>query len=163
MGLILDTSAVIGWVELKDVGVIEAIQKEPGDDSPRVHAVTIGELERGVAQAPDEITRHRRGATLRFAREQLAPIALESEGDQPEAFGQIAAAVSRKISHNDTWIAAAAATERRYLLTQDAVLAEKATAAATAGPPLSDWLSAHGYRLDVIYVPRPTLPATPAR
>lgn len=154
MALILDTSVVIGWVEFKDVAVIEAIREHSGDGSPRVHAVTIGELERGVAQAPDEITQRRRSATLRFAREQLAPIALDADGDQPEAFGQIAAAVNRKITHNDTWIAAAAVTERRSLLTQDAVLAEKTATAATASPPLSDWLSAHSYRLDVIYVPR---------
>lgn len=156
MALILDTSAVIGWVELKDASVIDAIREHSTDSSPRVHAVTIGELERGVAQAADEVTQSRRRATLRFAREQLAPVALESDGDQPEAFGQIAAAVSRKISHNDTWIASAAVTERRQLLTQDSVLAERATRAATTETPLHAWLSARDYRLDVIHVPRPS-------
>lgn len=155
MALMLDTSAVVGWVELKDAGVIEAIREQSADGSPRVHAVTIGELERGVAQASDDITRRRRQATLRFAREQLDPVTLDPAGDQPEAFGLIAAAVSRKVSHNDTWITAAAVTERRLLVTQDATLAEKARAAAAVESPLSDWLAAHQYRLDVVYVPRP--------
>lgn len=153
MALILDTSAVIGWVELKDTGVIDAIREHSGNGNPRVHAVTIGELERGVTQAPDEITQRRRRTTLRFAREQLAPIALESDGDQPEAFGLIAAAVNRKVSHNDTWIAAAAVTERLRLLTQDAVLAERTINASTTSP-LSDWPAARGYRLDVIHAAR---------
>lgn len=156
MALILDTSAVIGWVELKDAAVIEAIRLHSADGSPRVHAVTIGELERGVAQATDEVTQSRRRATLRFAREQLAPVPLDSDGDQPEAFGLIAAAVSRKISHNDTWITASAVTERRHLLTQDATLAQKVADAATSGSTLHAWLSAHRYRLDVIHVPRPS-------
>lgn len=156
MALILDTSAVIGWVELKDAAVIDAIRTHSEDGSPRVHAVTIGELERGIAQAQDEITQSRRRATLRFAREQLAPIAFESDGDMPEAFGQIAAAVSRKISHNDTWIAAAAVTEQRLLLTQDAGLATKVTRAATTETPLHAWLSAHDYRLDAVHIPRPS-------
>lgn len=154
MALILDTSAVIGWVELKDAAVIDAIRSHSADGSPRVHAVTIGELELGVAQATDEVTQSRRRATLRFAREQLAPVALDSDGDQPEAFGQIAAAVSRTISHNDTWIAASAVTERRQLLTQDATLADKAAGAVTGGSTLHAWLSARRYRLEVILVPR---------
>ncbi len=154
MALILDTSAVIGWVELKDAAVIEAIREHSSDGSPRVHAVTIGELERGVAQAVDEITQSRRRATLRFAREQLAPVALAADGDQPEAFGQISASVSRKISHNDTWIAAAAVAEGRRLLTQDAFFAERAALAATTKTPLQAWLAARSYRLDVIHIPR---------
>jgi predicted nucleic acid-binding protein len=156
VALILDTSAVIGWVELKDAAVIKALRDYSGDASPRVHAATIGELERGVAQAADEATRARRRATLRFAREQLAPLPLDLDGDQPEAFGQIAAALSRKISHNDTWIAAAAITERRHLLTQDGELAEKASRAATAAGPLATWLGIHHYSLDVVHVPRPS-------
>lgn len=154
MALILDTSAVIGWVELKDAAVIEAIRANSEDGSPRVHAVTIGELERGVAQSSDEVTQSRRRVTLRFAREQLNPIAMDADGDQPEAFGQLAAAASRKISHNDTWIAASAVTGRRPLLTQDANLAEKAAGAASAEGPLRNWLSARGYRIDVILARR---------
>lgn len=153
--MIIDTSAVIGWVELKDADVIGAIRAHSADGTPRVHAVTIGELERGIAQATDEITHARRQATLRFAREQLTPIALESDADQAEAFGQIAATVSSKISHNDTWIAAAAVTEGRHLLTQDALLAEKAVHSATTKTPLYDWLVMKGYRLNVIHIPRP--------
>lgn len=156
MALILDTSAVIGWVELKDAGIIKALRDYSGDGSPRVHTVTIGELERGVAQAADEVTRAGRRATLRFAREQLTPLPLDPDGDQPEAFGQIAAALSRKISHNDNWIVAAAITERRRLLTQDAELAEKATRAATTPGPLAAWLSIHDHSLDVVHVPRPS-------
>lgn len=155
MALILDTSAVIGWVELKDADIIQALRDHSADGTPRVHTVTVGELERGVAQAADEVTRARRRATLRFAREQLAPLPLDADGDQPEAFGQIAAALSRKISHNDTWIAAAAITERRHLLTQDGEFAERATRAATTGP-LAAWLSIHHYNLDIVHVRRPS-------
>lgn len=155
MALILDTSAVIGWVELKDPEVIKAIRSNSTDESPRVHSVTIGELERGVTQADDEVTRARRRATLRFAREQLAPLPLDADGGQPEAFGQIAAALSRKISHNDNWIAAAAVAEKRQLLTQDATLAEKAKQAAEAEGPLRTWLHLHEYSLQVIHIPRP--------
>lgn len=154
MAVILDTSAVIGWVELKDAALIAAIRAHSGDGTPRVHAVTIGELERGVAQAADEITQDRRRVTLRFAREQLSPISVEPAGDQPEAFGRISAAVSRQLSHNDTWIAAAAITEGRRLLTQDADLAERATRAATTETPLQAWLTSRGYLLDVIHIPR---------
>ena len=154
MALILDTSAVIGWVELKDAAIIEALRKHSADGSPRVHTVTIGELERGIAQAADEVTRARRATTLRFAREQLAPVPLDPDGDQPEAFGQIASALSRKISHNDNWIVAAAVAERRHLLTQDAALAERATKAATMPGPLKAWLTSHRYRLDIVHVPR---------
>ncbi len=156
MALILDTSAVIGWVELKDPTVIETLRDHSADGGPRVHTVTIGELERGVAQADDEVTRARRRATLRFAREQLAPLPLDADGVQAEAFGQIAAAVSRKMSHDDSWIAAAAIAERRRLVTQDATLAEKATRAARAPSPLASWLDSHRYRLEVIHVPRPS-------
>lgn len=156
MALILDTSALIGWVELKDDAVVEALREHSRDAAPRVHAVTIGELERVVAQASDEVTRTRRRATLRFAREQLAPLPLDSTGDQPEAFGQIAAAVSRKISHNDTWITASAVTEERTLLTQDADLATKTRAAAQADGPLRTWLENNRYALDIILIPRST-------
>lgn len=156
MALILDTSAVIGWVELKSAEITKALRDHSVDGSPRVHTVTIGELELGVAQADDEVTRARRRATLRFAREQLAPLPLDADGDQPEAFGQIAAALSRQISHNDNWITAAAITERRHLLTQDAALAEKAVRAATTPGPLADWLDSHRYSVDIIHVSRPS-------
>jgi predicted nucleic acid-binding protein len=154
VALILDTSAVIGWVELKDAAIIEALRNHSADGSPRVHAVTIGELERGVAQAADEVSRARRGATLRFAREQLAPLPLDPDGDQSEAFGQVASALSREISHNDTWIVAAAVSERRHLLTQDAALAAKAAKAATTPGPFATWLDSHRYSLNIVHVPR---------
>lgn len=154
MALILDTSAVIGWVELKDPSLVKVLRDHSVDGSPRVHTVTIGELERGVAQAVDEVTRARRATTLRFAREQLAPLPLDPDGDQPQAFGQIAAALSRKISHNDNWIVAAAVAERRHLLTQDAALAEKATKAATTPGPFMTWLGSHRYDLNIVHVPR---------
>lgn len=156
MALILDTSAVIGWLELKDPEVIKSLREHSTDAPPRVHSVTIGELERGVVQARDEVTRARRRATLRFAREQLHPLPLDVDADQPEAFGQIAAAVSRKISHNDTWITAAAVVEGRHLLTQDATLADKAERAADAKSPLGAWLHNSGYSLNVIHIPRPS-------
>lgn len=154
MALILDTSAVIGGVELKDPAVVESLRDHSADGSPRVHAVTIGELERGVAQAVDEVTRARRATTLRFAREHLAPLPLDPDGVQPEAFGQIAAALSRRLSHNDTWIVAAAVAERRHLLTQDAAFAEKTTKAATTPGPLMTWLASHRFGLEIVHVPR---------
>jgi predicted nucleic acid-binding protein len=151
--VILDTSAVIGWVELKDQGVISAIRERSDGVAPRIHVVTAGELERGVVSAPDESTRVRRRATLRFAREQLDPCGLTLEGDQAEAFGHLAHALSRKVTHNDTWIVAAAITEGRALLTQDAFLAERTTDAAAHGS-LARWLSHRGYALEVVHAPR---------
>ena len=132
MALILDTSAVIGWVELKDAAIIEALRNH----------------------SADEVSRARRGATLRFAREQLAPLPLDPDGDQSEAFGQVASALSREISHNDTWIVAAAVSERRHLLTQDAALAAKAAKAATTPGPFATWLDSHRYSLNIVHVPR---------
>ncbi len=154
MALILDTSAVIGWMELKDPGVIAAIRAHSTDESPRVHAVTLGELERGVSQGGDATTRDKRRATLRFAREQLAPVALDPDGDQPEAFGMIGAVLSRAISHNDCWIVAAAVTERRRLLTQDTTLAERVSRAGASVDSIRAWLDDRSYSLEVVHVPR---------
>lgn len=71
MGLILDTSGVIGWVELQDTNLIEWLLENAGEDIPNVHIVTLGELERSVLEAPDEAARSRRADTLNFGRGEL--------------------------------------------------------------------------------------------
>lgn len=57
MGLILDTSAVIGWVELQGEELVSHLAEAAGDETPAIHAVTLGELERGARQAGDAVTR----------------------------------------------------------------------------------------------------------
>ncbi|GAA4169897.1 hypothetical protein GCM10022287_06930 [Gryllotalpicola koreensis] len=47
-------------------------------------------------------------------------------------------------------------TERRTLLTQDASLVARVTAAASAVGPVRSWLTARAYALDVVAVPRTT-------
>lgn len=50
---------------------------------------------------------------------------------------------------------AAAVTERRHLLTQDATLAENVKLAVTTESPFRTWLRIRAYRLDIIHIPRP--------
>lgn len=149
MALILDTAAVIGWVELQDPGLLQHLSDHAGDDIPMIHAVTLGELEGGVVQAPDDMLRSVRRSTLTFAREELDVVPLEKGSDLPELFGLVAASVSRKISHNDCWITAAAVSVDRELVTQDGRLVRQLETAVAAENPLTTWLTARDRRLTV--------------
>lgn len=125
MGVILDTSAVIGWLERGNQRVADAIG-ELGD-VPLLHVVTLGELHEGVARARDlpEDDQRSRAATLRFALDELdlAPLPDEREA---EIFGLVSAATSRRLSHNDKWIVSRAVVGGHHLITEDDGLADAA-------------------------------------
>ena len=120
MGLILDTSAIIGWLERGSDSVVAAIREH--DDVPLMHAVSLGELEAGVANARregDRLKIETRTNTLDFARDKLTGVTIDPGGEQPYIFGLLSAGTSRKLSQNDKWIASAAISGRHTLVTQD--------------------------------------------
>lgn len=132
MGVILDTSALIGLFELglDRPLIVESIREAGGTDRPAISIVTLGELAAGVQAAAD-------GSDLAAARQRTLDIVSSPRRqrrfdvapiDRPawEQFGRIAAALTRKVGHNDKWIAATALATGRTLITQDATLAEHA-------------------------------------
>ena len=122
MALILDTSAVIGWVERRNENVINALAAT--ERLPVISIVTLGELFQGVESA-----RHANNAealairqrTLRLAQRRLPRVGVD-ESDA-KVFGRLSATLSRTVSHNDRWIAAAAMRAKRTLVTEDVELA----------------------------------------
>lgn len=154
MGLILDTSAVIGWVELQDAPLIEWLLVNAGEDIPKVHIVTLGELEHGVLEAPDEAAKSRRADTLTFARDELRLTSFSATVDQAHLFGIVSSAVSRKASHNDCWITAAALGANDTLVTMDQKLAEMLRAASQDSSHLSRWLRTRQRQLEVKHFSR---------
>lgn len=154
MGLILDTSAAIGWIELQDAHLIEWLRENAGDDTPKVHIVTLGELERGILEASDEGVRSRRADTLRFCRDELSQVSFSDTVGLAHLFGVVSSAVSRKISHNDCWITAAALGADDTLVTMDRQLADQLRAASRGDGHLSRWLRVRGQQLNVVYLHR---------
>jgi predicted nucleic acid-binding protein len=141
LGLILDTSALIGWVERGNPKVEELIVQQ--GDPPFVHHVTLGELQTGVARAViDGLS-----SVVIDARRRTLAVAEMCEivgfGD-PGVFGAIAAEMSRKVSHNDMWIAATAIERGETLLTEDRAL-HGAVADRT-------WAALPGWRANCMYV-----------
>lgn len=130
MGVILDTTAVVGLLELGDDRqlLIEAVRAAGGTELPGVSVVTLGELAAGVQAAGDhEDRRAARQRTLgvvegqhRRSRFDILPI----DRSTWQRFGQVSGLLTRKIGHNDKWIAATALAAGRTLVTQDALLAE---------------------------------------
>ncbi len=122
MALILDTSAVIGWVERRNRKVVDALAA--ADRLPMISVVTLGELHQGVESAlhANNVAAHEvRLRTLHLAQRRL-PRADIDENDA-KLFGQLSAQLSRAVSHNDRWIAATALRLKRTLVTEDAALA----------------------------------------
>lgn len=155
MGLILDTSAVIGWVELQPDELVDYLIEAAGEETPAIHAVTLGELERGVRRAGDAVTRRTRLETLAFARDELDVVPLDPRGEQPALFGLLAASMSRKISHNDCWVTAAAVELHGTLITQDEQLAIRLNSARRqVGSPIAEWLAKHAPDFDVVHIAR---------
>lgn len=128
MGLLLDTSAIIGWLERRDPGVTETIASDP--DVPAISAVTLGELHRGVRRARDDRTRVVRRLHLAFVGDRLDIVPVDHESG-PRWAG-LADLLPRHLGHNDIWIAAAAATTSRQLVTQDEQLATALTDTRTS-------------------------------
>lgn len=132
MGVILDTTAVVGLLELAaDRPLLaDAIRRHSGpDELPRVHLVTLGELRAGVEQAStsgDRSVTDTRTATLRTATSQrFHKVTIEE--DDWQWFGSISAHMSRRPTHNDKWIVAAALSRRLTLITQDEAQADRAS------------------------------------
>ncbi len=122
MALILDTSAVIGWVERRNQNVIAALAAT--ERLPVISVVTLGELFQGVESARlanDAAKLAIRQRTLSLAQRRLPRVAVD-ESDA-KLFGKLSAVLSRGVSHNDRWIAAAAMRVKRSLVTEDAELA----------------------------------------
>jgi predicted nucleic acid-binding protein len=123
LAVVLDTSAVIGWLERRNQRVADAI----GDlgEVPLIHVVTLGELHEGVARARDlpEDDQRSRAATLRFTLDEL-DLASPPDAREAEVFGVVSAATSRRLSHNDKWIASRAILGGHSLITEDDNLAD---------------------------------------
>lgn len=122
MALILDTSAVIGWVERRNQNVIEALAAT--DRLPVISIVTHGELCQGVEsarRANDAAALAIRQRTLNLAHRRLSRVGVD-ESDA-KLFGRLSAVLSRTVSHNDRWIATAAMRVKRTLVTENAELA----------------------------------------
>lgn len=154
MGLILDTSAVIGWVEHQHTDLVRWLREGAGEEVPHIHTVTLGELERGVLEAPDNATKVQREATLRFVRDELRLVSFADVAEQAHLFGVVSSAVSRKVSHNDCWITAAALGTGDTLVTMDHQLTDQLAAAAKTETPLSRWLRMRHRNLDVKHIKR---------
>ena len=122
----LDTSALIGLHEADpEVRTFLAGVLEQHDDgtTPKVHAVTLGELWAGVlaAGAADDPD-NPRAPVLETA------LGLDVETiDAADAatFAALTRATSRAMSHNDRWICAAAIRTRTTLITQDEAMASQ--------------------------------------
>jgi len=124
VGVMLDTSALIGLHEADpEVRTFLAGVLEQHDDgtTPKVHAVTLGALWVGVLAvgAPDD-PENPRAPVLETA------LGLDVETidvDDAATFGALTRATNRAMSHNDTWICAAAIRTRSTLITQDEAMA----------------------------------------
>lgn len=118
MAVILDTSAVLGWLERKTPATISALRGI--GTTPLIHVVTLGELHEGVARsmAAGAADTDLRQQTIEFVVTRLRRVDDPSEADA-ECFGWISACTSRKLSHNDKWIVAASIVGGHRLLTED--------------------------------------------
>jgi predicted nucleic acid-binding protein len=122
VALILDTSAVIGWVERRNGNVIQALAAT--ERLPVISIVTLGELYQGVESARhanDAEALAIRQRTLRLAQRRLPRVGVD-ESDA-KLFGTLSAVLPRTVSHNDRWIATAAVRAKRTLVTEDVELA----------------------------------------
>ncbi len=112
---VLDTSAIIGWLERRDSSLPSLLH---GVDTAVYHPVTLGELHAGIERAATDAERMMRANTLQFTEQRLEPI-----GDRvlpAEHFGFLTARFTRKLSHNDSWIVASMiASNGMTLATED--------------------------------------------
>ena len=146
MGVILDTSAVIGLVELDAdrPGIVASVRQVGGDKRPAIHVVTLGELAAGVHRAVEQFGS---GSVEANARQRTLDVAAGREAggsSRPRlstfdidaatwgCFGEISGPMGRRISNNDKWIVAAAIVNERVLVTQDETLARRAEVVGAA-------------------------------
>ena len=119
MGLILDTSAVIGLIERRSAEVERIVRSDP--IRPVVSLLTIGELEHGVRAATGARLRRRRQETLDLVAE-LPAVGLSLAA--AACFGELSARMPRRVGVADRWIAATALSRSLTLVTEDRDLAE---------------------------------------
>ena len=119
MVVMLDTSAVIAWVERKHLGVRAAVVESGA--IPSLSVITLGELHHGAESAPDERRRRQRQATVEACR--LMDVRPVSE-PVARRYGQLSADLPRRVGAADRWIAATAAVHGHLLLTFDRELAD---------------------------------------
>ena len=148
----LDTSALIGLHEADpEVRTFVAGVLEEHDDgtTPKVHAVTLGELWAGVLAigAPDD---HENPRLRRCWKTALGLDVETIDGDDAATFGVPTRATNRAMSHNDRWICAAAIRTRSTLITQDE---EMATQLSRYFQSL-DLIEGLRSYIKVVYVPR---------
>jgi len=116
--LLLDTSAIIGWLERTN-STLPAMLAE--SESVDYHPVTLGELQAGVERAATEDELEMRTNTIRFTQSRLQ--AVGHDVLPYEQFGFLTARFSQKLSHNDFWIVSSAlASVGCTLVTEDAKL-----------------------------------------
>lgn len=112
--LLIDTSVLIALERDRPMGDI------PTDRGWLISVVTVGELHRGVLNAPDERIRAQRLATYREAVERFEPLVIdETTAITWSEYEAHAAAERRRTYSADAWIAATAATHGLTLVTQD--------------------------------------------
>lgn len=118
MGVIIDTSVVLGWLERKTPATVVVVSEL--STPPMVHLVSLGELHEGVVRSllGGAIDRTLRRLTCDFASTHLKRPDPGSEMNV-ECFGWVSATTSRKLSHNDKWIVAASIVGGHRLLTED--------------------------------------------
>ncbi len=140
MGVILDTSAVIGLIELDAVrpAIVASVRQVGGDKRPAIHVVTLGELAAGVHRAVEQFGS---GSVEAKARQRTLDVATWREAggsSRPRlstfdidaatwgCYGEVSGPMGRRVSNNDKWIVAAAIVNKRVLVTQDETLADRA-------------------------------------
>jgi len=144
--VILDTSAVIGLIELDAdrPGIVASVRQVGGDKRPAIHVVTLGELAAGVHRAVEQFGS---GSVEANARQRTLDVAAGREAggsSRPRlstfdidaatwgCFGEISGPMGRRVSNNDKWIVAAAIVNERVLVTQDETLARRAEVVGAA-------------------------------
>ena len=123
MTYLLDTSAIIGWLERSDSSLPALIA---ACDTALYHPVALGELYAGIERAGTIPEREMRTNTLRFTVQRLEQI---GEHALPaEQFGFLTARFSRRLSHNVYWtVASAIAAGGLTLVTEDVKLFDVVT------------------------------------
>ena len=91
---------------------------------------------------------------MNFGRDELRQVSFSDTAEQAHLFGAVSSAVSRKVSHNDSWIAAAALDADDTLVTMDQQLADQLREAVQATNHLSEWLRRHHRELEVRHFSR---------
>lgn len=128
MTYLLDTSAIIGWLERSNSSLPALLDTS---DTAFYHPVTLGELGAGIERAGDDAEREMRTNTLQFTIQRLE--AIQDEVLPSAHFGFLTARFSRRLSHNDYWIVASGiASDGLALATEDAKLFDVVTSAAFA-------------------------------